>query len=126
MEEEFRAILLANSGLSALAPTGVHWLARPQGAAYPVVVLTLISEQTGYTYTGPDELQRARVQVDCYALTYAGAKALSRAVLAALSGYRGGRFQGIFHDLTRETREGAANEAERPFRVQHDFLTNWR
>lgn len=126
MEEEFQAILLANSGVTAIAGTRVDWLTRVQGQGWPSLVLNLIGAAEGLTYVGPDGLQRGRVQVDCYALTYAGAKGLARAVVARLNGYRGGRFLGIFHEQTREDREGGSNEAERPFRVSLDFMTNWR
>lgn len=126
MEEEFRAILLAASGVTALVSTRVDWSAHVQGEPWPALVLHVISATTQPTYTGPDTLQQARVQVDCIALTYLGAKTLSRAVLSALNGTRGGRFQGIFHSLTREDRLGGSNEAERPFRVSVDFMTNWR
>ena len=126
MEEEFRALLLAASGVTALVSTRVDWAAHVQGEPWPALVLHKISATTTYTYSGPDDLQQGRVQVDCIALTYLGAKTLSRAVLAALSGTRGGRFQGIFHALSREDRLGDSNAAERPFRVSLDFTTNWR
>ena len=127
MEEQLRAILLASSGVTALAPAArINWGAHPQGAALPALVLNVISDAEEYTMTGPDGLSQGRVQVDAYADTYAQAKQLSRAVLAALSGYRGGGFQGVFHVGTRDSREGGSNEADRPFRVSLDFTTHWR
>jgi hypothetical protein len=126
MEEAFRAILLASSGVTALAPASrINWGAHPQGAALPGVVLNTISDAQGYNLQGPDGHFEGRVQVDCYAPTYSKAKQLSRAVRAVLDGHRGGGFQGVFLAGSRDTREGGANEAERPFRVSLDFTTHF-
>lgn len=125
MEEQFRAILLASSGVTALVGTRINWGAIPQGSSMPAIVLNTISQNNGHTMQGPDGLQEARVQVDIYGTTYGATKALSRAVLAALDGYSGGNFQGIFHAGTRDGREGGTNEADRPFRVSTDFMTQW-
>ncbi|WP_444459999.1 tail completion protein gp17 [Rhodobacter capsulatus] len=63
-------------------------------------------------------MSRGRVQVDCYAESYGAAKRLSRAVRAALDGYSGGGFQGVFHAGTRDS-----HDSEAPFRVSLDFIT---
>ncbi|MGR3452880.1 DUF3168 domain-containing protein [Pseudooceanicola sp.] len=119
MEEELRALLLADSGVTALASDRVNFGAHPQGEPLPAVVLNTISGAEGYTLSGPDGLLQARVQVDVYALTYGDAKRLARAVIAVLSGYSGGSFQGVFHESSRDSREDG--EARRPFRVSMDF-----
>jgi hypothetical protein len=125
MEEDLRAILLASSGVTALVGTRINFGTHPQGQLMPAIVLNTISADNGHTNSGPDSLLTGRVQVDSYGLTYGATKALSRAVLAALDGYRGGSFQGIFHAGSRDSREGGSNEADRPYRVSTDFLTNW-
>jgi len=125
MEQSFRAILLASSGVAALVGTRINWGAHPQGQPLPAVVLTGISENDTHHMTGPTRLYEARVQVDCYADTYSGAKALSRAILTVLDGYKGGVFQGIFSAGARDMREGGTNEAARPYRVSMDFMTHW-
>lgn len=128
MEEDFRAILLAVSGVTSLVGSagGVNWGAKPQGAGFPAVVLNTISDADGLHHKGADGLFQGRVQVDCYALNYGQAKLLARAVRAALQAYRGGAFRLIAHVSTRDTREGGGNEAERPSRVSMDFTTSWR
>ena len=126
MEEAFLTLLLATSGVTALAGTRINWGSHPQGQPLPGVVLTVIDDGEGLTYLGPDGLSQGRVQVDCYGLTYRDAKGLARAVRAALDGYKGGNFWGVFHAGTREGREGGTNEADRPFRCSLDFLTHWR
>jgi hypothetical protein len=127
MEEALKALLAATAGVTALAPASrINWGARQQGAALPAVVLTVISDAEDYTLQAPDGLSRARVQADCYGETHASAKQLSRAVRAALSGYRGGNFRLVEHVATRDSREGGTNEPDRPHRVSLDFLTHWR
>ena len=127
MEIEFRAILLASSGVTSLAPSSrINFGATPQGQPLPAIVLNTISDNGGHTLTGTDGLSVGRVQVDCYGDTYGAAKGLSQAAIAALDAYRGGNFSGIFHAASRDGREGGSNEADRPYRVSLDFITNWR
>lgn len=127
MEEALRALLLASSGVASLAPSArINWGAHPQGADLPSLVLNTISGSEGLTMSGPDGIETSRVQIDAYAHTYAGAKILSRAVIAALHAYRSGAFRLVVHEGTRDSREGGSNEAERPFRCSMDFTVNWR
>ena len=127
MEEEFRAILTGAAAVTALVPAArINWGEHPQGAGLPGIVLTTISGIDGAHMNGPNDLLEARVQVDCYALTYGQAKLVARAALAALHFHRGAGFQGVFHAGTRDSREGGTNEAERPYRVSLDFTLAWR
>jgi len=125
MEEQFRAALLASSGVTAICGTRIDFGANAQGAAYPRVVLWTIGDNEAHNLQAPDGHSVGRVQVDCYAVTYGQAKQLSRAVRAVLDGYSGGGFQGVFLAGSRDTREGGTNEAERPFRVSLDFITHF-
>ncbi|MGB1389498.1 MAG: DUF3168 domain-containing protein [Paracoccaceae bacterium] len=125
MEELIRALLLADGGVAALAGDRVNFGSHPQGEGWPGVVLNTISDAEGYTLRGPDGLSRARVQADCYALTYGEAKRFSRAVRTVLSGHSDSGMQGVFHAGSRDGREGGTNEAERPYRVSLDFLITY-
>lgn len=127
MEEEFRAVLLANAALSALVSSDkiVFGDVLP-GKDYPFVTCDTVSGAEGMTMAGPDGLEQKRVQVDCDARTKAQANAVGQAVVNALHGYRANNFLGIFHETTRGTREGGTNAADRPFRVSLDFMVNWR
>ncbi|ABN78420.1 DUF3168 domain-containing protein [Cereibacter sphaeroides] len=122
MEQALRALLLASSGVTALTEKRVNFGSHPQGAGFPYVVLNTISDREGLTVNGPDGLQQARVQIDCFAETYMAAKQLSRAVRAVLHGHSGGGFQGVFLDGARDLRE-PGDDTGRPYRVSLDFLT---
>lgn len=125
MEEELRALLRADPGIAALAPGGVHWGARPQGGALPVLVLHLIDASEGATLQGGDGLETGRVQVDAWAGDLGAAIRLRRAVHRLLHGHRGGGFDSIFEDGRRVDRAGGTNDADRPWRASADFFTNW-
>ena len=125
MEEEIRALLLADSGVSSHAGDRINFGSHPQGANLPAIVLNTISDTEEYTLQGPDGVAEARIQTDCYAETYGAAKRLSRAVLSLLSGYQGGSLQGVFRAGARDGREGGSNEAERPYRVSLDFMVRY-
>lgn len=121
MEEDFRALILG-------AAATVSWGERPQGGALPAIVLTGVSDTPTYHMDGDAGLTESRVQVDCYATTYGGAKAVERAITPALSGYRGVSgstvFHGIFSEGARDLRDGGTDEAERLFRISIDFIVH--
>jgi hypothetical protein len=127
MEEQFRAVLLASAPLATLVPADkIVFGDVLQGRDYPLIAMLTVSGAVGVTMQGPDGLLQARVQVDCYARTMLQAKQIGGAVVGALHCYRGGQFQGIFHESTRDSREGATNEADRPFRTSLDFMAHWQ
>ena len=126
MEEDLRALLLADAAVTGVCGGRVHWGARPQASSLPALVLYVISKLPDYNLAAPSGVADTRVQADCWGIDYAGAKALQRAVEGVLSGYSGDiggtHFHGIFQAGARETRDGGEDEAERPFRVSLDFI----
>ena len=125
MEEQIRALLLADSGVSGLVSDRINYGEHPQGEAMPFIVLNVISDAEEYHLTGPKGVSVARIQADCYAATYGAAKQLSRSVRELLSGYQSKPVQGVFHVSSRDGREGGTNEAERPYRVSMDFMIHF-
>lgn len=121
MEENLTSLLLANSALTALIGQRLTWNTRQQGAAVPAVILTVVSNIPDYTHDG-ETIGTHRVQIDCWAKTFSSAVAVGRAVDAALSGYKGGSFQGIFKDAERQSFETGAEAAERFYRVSLDYM----
>ncbi|MEA5163099.1 DUF3168 domain-containing protein, partial [Cereibacter johrii] len=90
MEEDLRALLLGAPAITELVGPRVNFGRHPQGEPLPALVLSTISDREGLTLSGPDGLQRARVQIDCWAASYGEAKRLSRAVRDLLHGHAGG------------------------------------
>lgn len=127
MEEEFRALLTGSAAVTALVPASrISFGAHPQGAGWPGIVLQTVSAFKEAHMQGPDGLLRGRVQVDCYALTYAEAKRVARAVIETLHARAIGGFRPILWVAARDSREGGTNEADRPFRSSLDFTIAWR
>ena len=66
----------------------------PQGASFPCVTYYRTGQQTTRSLSGLTGLSRARLTLDCWALTYSAAKSLADAVRGTkstpkLDGYRG-------------------------------------
>ena len=125
MQIELRALLLADPDLSALVDRRIDWGERPQGDGVPAVSLTRISGGEVYHMAGRSRFAQARVQVDCFAVDYARAARVAAAVQAALSGYRGGIFKGVFLDAARDLRSAGSNDADRLFGVSQDYMINF-
>lgn len=126
MQVALRSMLRAVPSVAALCGERVDWGKRPAKDPYPGICLHMVGDREGQTLRGPDGLSRGRVQVDCYAQTYAGAAELAAAVRHALDGYRQGGFRGVFLESQRDNTERGSNEADRAARVSMDFLVNWR
>ena len=105
MEEALVALLLADTSLSALVGMRIHWGVRPQGEALPGVTLFRTDGADQPTYAGPDGLGDSHVQADCWAETYASAKAVARALKAAAAGRHGATLKGVFVQSERDTQE---------------------
>lgn len=126
MEAALLARLLATAGLTALVSTRINWTRRPQGEALPAVVLHLIDRGPDYHTQGASGLVENRVQVDCWASSYKSAKAVARAVEAAVAGQsfvQGAvRFDAVF---LADERDASLEEApETLFRTSLDLMVH--
>jgi hypothetical protein len=86
IEEAVRSILASDSAIAALVDTRVMcgWL--PQDPTYPAVTIFPVSEDENEAVNDTRAKRYARLQVDVWAPTYAGAKALADLVVDALHG----------------------------------------
>ncbi len=93
-----RAAMLQTSAVTAIIGTpqsrpdgkaGVWCVQMPEEADLPGIVLSTISGEGNPSLDGADPLHYARVQISCFAMTFAQAKALARAVRNALEGWAG-------------------------------------
>ena len=88
MEEALIAYLLAHAPLTALVGRRLRPVIGKQADGFPAIVVQMVSHLPEYVTQGPVSLADSRVQVDCYAETFAGSKAVARAVKARVSGQR--------------------------------------
>lgn len=115
MEEDFSAYLLAQTALTALVEQRINWNTRPQASALPAVTLQVISAVPQNDQCGADLLHESRVQIDVWANTFASVKAVSRAVLAAVSGlsfsHNGTAFEIYVESAVDETEQASTGSA---------------
>ena len=86
VEERIVAVLKADGTVSALTTRVQPWI-RFQGTGLPAITYARISSSPYNHATGATTTWECRMQVDCWASTYSGAKALAAAARGALSGY---------------------------------------
>ena len=89
-----RALLAADSGVSALVSTRIYAGPLPQNATLPAILYTTIDGVRDGPFDGPNGFVQSRLQVDCLgsAVDQGGileAKAVLKAVRQALNGYSG-------------------------------------
>jgi hypothetical protein len=127
MEEALIALLLGSAPLTTITGTRIYWARKPQTVALrPYVVLQRIDGVPSYHMAGASNYLASRVQADVYAETYTSSKQTARALIATLTGYKGGIFQGIFIDSQRDLSAADAGEVTTLFRTSVDFIAHHR
>lgn len=125
MEAALLARLLATAGVTTLVSTRVNWSRRPQGEALPAIVLHRIDGTPDVHHGGESGLVVSRVQVDCWGSTYGSAKAVARAVEAAITAqtFTQGvvRFDVI---LIADERDSTFDETTPLFRTSLDLMVH--
>lgn len=101
MEEDFIGLLLGAPGVASIVAERISWAVQPQGEIGSAIILHLVSRPQAYTMESRDRLAGSLVQINCKASSFAEAKALARAVTAALDALPAGAFQGAFVENER-------------------------
>lgn len=127
MEEDFRAFLLADGTIAGLVVDRVQWAEVPAGRTRPLISLWTFANSPDYVMEGPSGLESRRLSIDCWGMTFAEAKSVSRAVrarLAAAPATQGGTlFQGLFIVAAREFNQPQGGApAQRYFRDSLDVM----
>lgn len=110
-----RALLLGDAAISAAVGSArIYPIKLPQGQKLASIVYSRISGYNDHYMDEPSGVNRARVQIDCWAPTTDAADLLARQVKNQIDGYRGSILwgenspadaiivQGIFFDSERE------------------------
>jgi len=123
MEAALIAKLLASTGITALVSTRINWSRRPQGEALPAIVLHRIDGTPDVHHGGASGLGVSRVQVDCWGASYGSAKAVARAVEAAVTAQT--FTQGVIRFdviLIADERDSTSDETTPIFRTSLDLM----
>jgi hypothetical protein len=89
VEAALRSYLLQQAAVTTLVADRVFPGRFEQPAAYPAILVTRVASSRLVTHAGVSTLARVRLQLDLWALTYAGAHDLAEAVRKCLNGFRG-------------------------------------
>lgn len=89
IEEGFVAYVLAQSAITTLIGTRIMPAPLRQDCVLPAISYQFISQRDDVLHDGPQGLPDARIQLDCWADDYAGARALAEAIRTAVHAYRG-------------------------------------
>lgn len=111
---------------STSADTRIYPVIVPQNAVKPYIRYQTISDPRPEHLGGYDGARQVRVQVDCFAATYAAGRALAEAVIAALAapatvgGVQFGRIKAEGpRDLGEDTATGFTHRASLDLLVEH-------
>jgi hypothetical protein len=86
IETDLFTTLSTTSGVTTLVSTRIYAGMARETPTFPYVTYQMISGSRLSTVTGVGDAKRKLIQISCHAETYAGAKALGDAVVAALEG----------------------------------------
>ena len=85
-ESKIYATLIASTLLTSQVSTRIYPVAIPQAvAAFPTVVYSRIGGHRIFTLEGYTGIEDVDIQIDCWAISYDGAKDLSTRVAAAMT-----------------------------------------
>lgn len=125
MQLDLRQKLLDTEALATLASGGITWGQALQLPAGPYVTLRVTSAAYGFSHDGLSGLNTARVQIDCFAGTYADANALRTLVIETLCGFQGVQgatdFRAIVPNQGRDF-----DPVDDTFRCLADLSVTWR
>lgn len=88
IEEALYTRLTGHAGTAALVSTRVYPNVLPQRATLPAITYRRVSGTREHAMGADPENVNSRVQVDCWASSYSGVKALYAQVFDALTRYR--------------------------------------
>lgn len=131
-QEAFTGLLLADAGLSAIVGDRVHWMRLPDVVkGQPYVNLQVINDPLFYLAGARVSSYRETfVQADVWAEQYGQAVAGARALLAAVSGYRGTlngvAFRGVWVTGQRDLDGSLTGGASQLFRRNVDLKISWQ
>lgn len=84
IETTLYTVLSTDTAVSNIVSTRIYPLIAPQDSAMPAVVYQRVSTVPVNSLAGDSGLDAVRIQISCWASTYAGAKSLAVAVKNAV------------------------------------------
>jgi hypothetical protein len=126
MEEALRSLIVANVGVTTFVSSRVYWGLAPQTTTGNYVTMHRIGGVREYNMETPSGLVQSRVQVDIWGGPYSQVKLISRAIVAAIGGFRGTQntiqFGGIFIDGERDDQTETTGDTATRYRNSLDLI----
>ena len=127
MRDNFRALLLSDSDISAQVGTRVYPVKLPQNPTYPAITYQVISNQSEKLLEGPDRIRRARIQIDVWAATISSCQTITNFVRTLLDGQDNTQGDIRFRTAWTENEQDIYEESIEKYRILSDYLiTYWR
>lgn len=114
LESHIFSCLTGASGVSSVVGERIYALVLPQGCALPAISYFRVSGPRQMSLEGYSNLESPRIQIDCWATSYAQAKTLAAAVRAAMLSSTDFKVSGI-------SDQDLFDESIGIFRVSTDF-----
>lgn len=123
-----RSLLLADADVSALTNGRIYPILRPQTAALPAITYQRITTTRVDPLEAAVPLADARLQLDCWATSYATAKELATKVRRALAGqsYPDGPSPTLAAIRPLENDRDDFETDTKIYRVSQDYSVWWR
>ena len=126
MDAELYARLAASAGIAALCGTAIYALTSPKEVTGSFVVWQRISGTPAEgALDEENSIMAARVQIDSYADSYGGARALGDAVRATLLNWRGTGAKVADCRLENDRAIRETDPALKTYRVSQDFIVTF-
>lgn len=90
LEEKIYSVLSGDAAVSAIVGSRIYPERAPQTPQLPLVTYSRVSTSFVHTMVSDASTRRARVQITCWAPSYAAMRDLSDKVILALRDYSGG------------------------------------
>jgi hypothetical protein len=85
LEEQIFTVLTGDPDVGAIVGTKVYPKKIPQGISVPAIRYIRVSDPRLYSLSGMGSKTNPRMQIDCWAATYAVARDLAEKVIAAMN-----------------------------------------
>ena len=121
IEEALHDIIIADNTVKAIT-TRCYPGTLPQGAVYPLVLYMKITGNRDHALRGATGWAHPRFQVETWATTYAGAKALASAVRNALDDYKGTQGSVVIGSILIDSERDVYEDVVLCHRVIMDFM----
>jgi len=121
IEEALYSKLSNDAGVSGLVSTRVFPNLMPQNPTYPLLVYTRVSGPRIHSHDGSSGLAHPLFQIDSWAETYAGVKALAEKVRLALQGFSGTVATVVINGILFEGDRDLYEDGVEEFRVSSDY-----